>query len=370
MTKIIYLDYNATAPLLPEVKEAMISAFDYIGNPSSVHQFGRRCRNEIDKARKKIAAAVDATSKDITFTSGGTEANHLALSGLKLKHDAIYASATEHASIYKNILPGNLIPVDIKGQVRLDELEKCFIRANPPKLVSIALANSETGIVQHHLREIVELCHRYGCLVHTDAVQAFGKVPLSFKDLDVDLMTISAHKIGGPKGVGALITKPNLILKASYLGGGQEKGLRSGTENIPAIVGFGVAAELASQVDWQPVQQLISFLIDQLKIINPHICINSATDGLPNTLNFSTPGFNKDTQVIHFDLNGIAVSAGAACSSGKVERSHVLKAMGIADIYTNSALRLSLSTETTLPDIEQFLAVWQGFQATQKVEGL
>ncbi len=369
-TKIVYLDYNATAPLLPDVKQSMMDTFDRVGNASAVHQMGRRCRADIDKARKQLAAVLEISSKDITFTSGGTESNHLVLSGLNISKENIYASSVEHASIHKNIVSDNLIPVDINGQVRTDVLAEYFERSNAPKLVSIALANSETGIVQRHLKDIVDLCHKHTCLVHTDAVQAFGKTPVSFSDLGVDLMTISAHKIGGQKGVGALISKANIILKAPLLGGGQEKGLRSGTENIPAIVGFGVAAEISTQTNWTATRQLLDWIIDQLRFMNPNIRINSVEDGLPNTLNVSTPGYNKDTQVIHFDLNGIAVSAGSACSSGKVEQSHVLKAMGLDDMYVNSAIRLSLSPTQTKDDMDQFMTVWHAMQMTKKVEGL
>lgn len=370
MIKVVYLDYNATAPLLFDVKRAMIDALDLVGNASAVHQLGRRCRADIDKARKQVAAALDVSSKDIAFTSGGTESNHLVLSGLNIPKETIYASSVEHASIHKNILSANLIPVDDQGQVRLEVLAEYFERSNAPKLVSIALANSETGIVQRNLKEIVDLCHKHNCLVHTDAVQAFGKIPVSFSDLGVDLMSVSAHKIGGPKGGGALISKANIILKAPLLGGGQEKGLRSGTENIPAIVGFGVAAEVADKTSWTSTRKVLDWTSDRLKSLNPNIRINSVADGLPNTLNVSTPGYNKDTQVIHFDLNGIAVSAGSACSSGKVEQSHVLKAMGVDDLYVNSAIRLSLSPTQSREDMDQFITVWQAMQMTKKVEGL
>lgn len=179
-TKCVYLDYNATAPLLPDVKQSMMDAFDRVGNASAVHQMGRRCRADIDKARKQVAAALEVSSKDITFTSGGTESNHLVLSGLNIPKETIYASSVEHASIHKNVLPENLIPVDIHGQIRIDVLSEYFKRSNAPKLVSIALANSETGIVQRALKDVVTLCHKHKCLVHTDAVQAFGKTPVFF----------------------------------------------------------------------------------------------------------------------------------------------------------------------------------------------
>jgi cysteine desulfurase len=370
MTKVVYLDYNATAPLLPQVKDTMISALDLIGNASAVHHFGRKCRAAIDKARKQIGSVVGALPKEITLTSGGTEANHLAVSGLNISKEFIYGSSVEHASIHKNVLTDNLIPVDRCGQIKLDVLEGYFRRSNAPRLVSVALANSETGIVQYNFKNLVELCHQHNCLVHTDAVQAFGKIPVSFSDLNVDLMTISAHKIGGPKGVGALISRSSLILKAPLLGGGQEKGLRSGTENVAAIMGFGVASELAIHTNWDSARYLINNMMIQMKTFNEAVQINSMADGLPNTLNVSTPGFNKDTQVIHCDLNGIAISAGSACSSGKVEQSHVLKAMGVEDIYINSAVRLSLSPTSTTEDINHFLRAWEQMQATKKVEGL
>lgn len=370
MTKVIYLDYNATAPLLQQVKDAVIGGLDLVGNASAVHYLGRACRAEIDKARKKIAAGIDASPKDITLTSGGTEANHLALSGLNISKEFIYASSVEHASIHKNVGADNLIPVDRNGQVKLEVLEGYFRRNNAPKLVSVALANSETGIVQSNLKSLVTLCHQYNCVVHTDAVQAFGKIPVSFADLDVDLMTISAHKIGGPKGVGALISKPSLILKTPLLGGGQEKGLRSGTENVAAIMGFGVAAELATLTNWNQARHLIEHMVSQMKAFNDRVKINSMPDGLPNTLNVSTPAFNKDTQVIHCDLNGIAISAGSACSSGKVEQSHVLKAMGLEDVYINSAIRVSLGPTSTIEDINHFMQAWETMQVTKKVEGL
>jgi cysteine desulfurase len=370
MTRCVYLDYNATAPLLPEVKDAIILSMEMVGNPASVHQLGRKCRAEIDKARKQVAAAVDTSAKDITFTSGGTESNHIALIGLNIAKEHIYASSVEHASIYKNIHPDNLIPVDEYGQLRLEALQQAFNRPNHPKLLTIGLANSETGIVQHHLHDIIKICRQHGCLVHTDAVQAFGKIPLSFHGSDVDLMTISAHKVGGPKGVGALISKPNIVLKAQLLGGGQEKGIRSGTENVQGIIGFGVAAELAAGTDWRPVQGMLVEMIHQMKAFNPALRINSNEQGLPNTLNVSTPSFNKDNQVIHMDLNGIAISSGSACSSGKVEKSHVLKAMGLEDRYVESAIRISLGPKQSYDDIQQFIEAWQRMQITQKVEGL
>lgn len=370
MTRVIYLDYNATAPLLPQVKDAMMNAWTWVGNPASVHQLGRRCRAEMDTARKHVAAAVDVSAKDVTFTSGGTESNHLALTALNIPKANIYASSVEHASIYKNILSDNLIPVDAEGQLRIDLLQEAFRRPNPPKLLTVGLANSETGMIQHQLYDIIKLCHQNGCLVHTDAVQAFGKVSLSFQGLGVDLMTISAHKIGGPKGVGALISQPNVILKAQLLGGGQEKGIRSGTENVEGIIGFGVAAQHAANSDWKPVRAMLEDAILQMKRFNPAVRVNSSKNGLPNTLNISTPSFNKDTQVIHMDLNGIAVSSGSACSSGKVEKSHVLKAMGLEDIYVDSAIRISLGWNQSNEDLEQFISAWQRMQITQKVEGL
>lgn len=370
MTKLVYLDYNATTPLLNVAKEAILDSLEAYANPSAVHQAGRAARAQMEKARSVIANALSTNVKNVTFTSGGTEGNHIALSGLNLSAKHIYASAVEHSSIHKNILPQNLVPVMVDGQVDIAALKALFQREASPKLMSIVLANSETGVVQQGLNEIVSICHENGCLVHTDAVQAFGKVPVSFDELGVDLMTVSAHKIGGPKGVGALLSKPNVMLKATLLGGGQEKGLRSGTENIPGIMGFAAAADYAMHVSWESTRSLMRVLVDALTNFNPNIRVNSTNDGLPNTLNVSTPGYVKDTQVIHFDLNNIAVSAGSACSSGKVTPSHVLTAMGVDAQYVQSAIRVSLSPSTTRVEIDAFINAWKKMQNIRKVEGL
>ncbi len=369
MTKITYLDYNSTTPLLPQAKRAMFDAMDLVGNPSSVHQLGRKCRSLIDSARKQVARALDASPYEITFTASGTEANHLALFSLNISAKNIYASATEHSSVHKNILSENLLPVDACGQIQLEVLEKTFEHSCPPKIVSIALANSETGIIQKHLDQVVALCHKYNCLVHTDAVQAFGKIPLSFKDLGVDMMTVAAHKIGGPKGAAALISVSDIPLKAVHLGGGQEKGLRSGTENIPAIVGFGVAASYIALEPWAQVSKKLMGLAHKLQKLYPSIRINSMADGLPNTLNFSTPEYEKHMQVVHFDLNGIALSSGSACSSGKVTQSHVLQALKIPKPFASSAIRISVGPDINQADLDRFIEVWQQLLYTKKSEG-
>lgn len=369
MTNLIYLDYNATAPMLPAVKSIMMNAFECYANPSSVHKMGRLARGELDKARKTIALTLETDAKNITFTGGGTEANHIVLLGLKFDPKFIYASATEHSSIYKNIAAQNLVPVQLNGQLNLEALQAMFQRDNAPKLLSVALANSETGVVQR-LDEVIKICRTHGCLLHIDAVQAFGKIPVSFDALGVDLMTVSAHKLGGPKGVGAVVSKPNVMLKPILLGGGQERGLRSGTENIAGIVGFAEAAKQAVNFDWSQAKQSLKRVSDAVQMFNSEVRINSDLDGLPNTLNISTPGHFKDTQVIHFDLNNIAVSAGSACSSGKVTSSHVLTAMGINEKYVHSAIRLSIAPYTQQTELDAFICAWKQMQDIRKVEGL
>lgn len=349
----VYFDYNATAHMLPEVMDVVVEAMKKVGNSSSVHTSGRLMRASVECARKQLAASIDADSKNIVFTSGGTESNHIALIGNDFFKDKIFVSEIEHASIYKNFSNSQYIPVTSDGIVDLNVLDT-ILHICRPNLVSVGLANSETGIVQP-IKEIVGICHSYGCLVHTDAVQAFGKIDVSFENLGVDMMSLSSHKIGGPMGVGALVYKESVPLKSITLGGGQEKGIRPGTINIPGIAGFGKASELTKFVDWSKTMRQIEKIVNAL---GSRSTVIGRGAKLPNTLAVSTIGCHKDSQVIHFDLEGVDLSAGSACSSGKVEHSHVLKAMGLEDAICSSTIRLSLGPNHLDADVERFICAW------------
>jgi cysteine desulfurase len=343
-----YLDWNATAPLRPEAAAAMREAIAQCGNPSSVHRWGRAARRAVEAARDKIAALAPG---DVTFTSGGTEANHLALLGAG--HRRVLVSAIEHGSVLQVAPTAEHIPVDRNGIVDLAALETLLAKG-PPALVSVMLANNETGVIQP-LAEIVEIAHRSGSLVHTDAVQAAGKIPL---DTGADILTLSAHKIGGPQGIGAVISRVELA--PMIRGGGQERGRRAGTENLVGIAGFAAATEAALGADYEPVRRLR----DRLEATLSDAVIAAAeAPRLPNTSAIAMPGMAAETQVIAFDLAGVMVSAGAACSSGKVGPSHVLAAMGIAPEIANSTIRVSLGWTTTEADIDHFIDTWTALRA-------
>jgi cysteine desulfurase len=356
----LYADYNSTAPLLPSVKNVVLETLEIYGNPSAVHSIGREAKRIIEKARKSIAEAFQA--KEICFTASGTESNHIAISGLGIDPQYICSLSTDHSSVVQNIFPENRIPVDANGQLLISDLHNRFNSSTPPKLISIGLANAETGIVQN-LSELVELCHKNDCLVHADAVQAVGKIACSFEDSKVDLMSISAHKIGGARGAAALLYKPYIQFKNMLLGGGQEKGIRSGTENVPAIAGFSEAVNHINYEKWSEIKDLLTILKNRMLSSSVDVSINSKADGLPNTLNLSTLGIQKDVQIVCFDIQGIAISAGSACSSGKVKRSHVLEAMGIDAPYVDSAIRISLGPNSSPLDIELIFNAWASMDA-------
>jgi cysteine desulfurase len=341
-----YLDWNATAPLRPESAAAMQEAMTLCGNPSSVHRRGRAARQAIEAARDKIAALFPG---DVIFTSGGTEANHLALLGTgRLR---VLVSAIDHSSVLQAVPAAERIPVDPNGIVDLTALD-ALLASGPPALVSVMFANNETGVIQP-LAEIAEIAHARGALVHTDAVQAAGKIPL---DAGADILTLSAHKIGGPPGVGAVISRVELA--PMIRGGGQERGRRAGTENLVGIAGFGAAA--AAATDYEPVRTLR----DRLEAALPDAVIVAAEVlRLPNTSAVAMPGMPAETQVIAFDLAGVMLSAGAACSSGKVGPSHVLAAMGLDPTIASSTIRVSLGWTTTEADIDHFIDTWTALYA-------
>ena len=364
MNQRSYLDYNATSPLRPEVREAMTEALAVYGNPSSVHAEGRAARALIEEARAEVAALVGARPEDVIFTGGGTEANALALAAQSGGAWHCYMSTIEHPSV---LAGGRFFPeitariaVTQDGVVDLEilasELEKHHLGGWRP-FVSLMAANNETGAIQP-VAEASEIVHSAGGLIHTDAVQAAGRIKLDMAALGPDMLSLSAHKIGGPKGVGALVLGRGASVEPLIKGGGQERRRRAGTENVAGIAGFGVAAELA-RADLAKSRE-IAGLRDELEkealAIAPNALVLSAkVERLPNTSCIAVPGVKEETLVIGLDLAGVAVSSGAACSSGKVEASHVLSAMGVPEEVAQGAIRVSLGFATRRDDIESFL---------------
>ncbi|MFO7477180.1 MAG: cysteine desulfurase family protein [Methyloceanibacter sp.] len=359
-----YLDYNATAPLRPEVREAIAAALSVYGNPSSVHAEGRAARALVEDARAKVAALAGARPEDVIFTSGGSEANVLALAAHGAGAWHCYLSAIEHPSVLAGgrFYPETTtrVPVTQDGVIDLEllasELEKHHLGGWKP-LVSLMAANNETGAIQPVARTS-KIVHSAGGLLHTDAVQAAGRIKLDIAALGADLLSLSAHKIGGPKGIGALVLGNGASVDPLIKGGGQERRRRGGTENVAGIVGFGVAAELA-RADLARAGQ-IALLRDALEkealAIEPDAVVLSAkVERLPNTSCIAVPGVKAETLVIGLDLAGVAVSAGSACSSGKVETSHVLSAMGVPEEVAQGAIRVSLGFATKGDDIDNFL---------------
>ncbi|MEI7804804.1 MAG: cysteine desulfurase family protein [Hyphomicrobiales bacterium] len=367
-----YFDWNATAPLRAEARAAMTAALDHTGNASSVHGEGRAARKLIEAAREQVAALVGASPKNVTFTSGGTEANMLALTpaievgGLKAPRDRLLISSIEHLSVRAGgrfaLEQIQDVPVASNGQIDLAAL-KDRLKGTERALVSVMLANNETGVVQP-IREVAGIVHEAGGLLHVDAVQGAGRIPCDIAALGADMMTISAHKLGGPQGIGALIRRDEALHIAQPLikGGGQERGARAGTENVAAIAGFGAAAaaaKLAMEQDARRMTALRERLEAGLRATAPSVVIfGHDSPRLPNTTLFAVASLKAETAIISFDLNGIAVSSGSACSSGKVAASHVLAAMGVAPELARGAVRVSLGWSTTEDDIEQFLNAW------------
>jgi cysteine desulfurase len=375
MADRLYLDWNATTPLRREAREAMTAAMDLSGNPSSVHAEGRRARKLVEDARATIAGAVGELARNVIFTSGGTEANALALTpGLRRASgppvERLAVSAIEHASV----LAGGRFPTEAIstiavtrfGLVDLDRL-RLMLADMPPALVSIMLANNETGAVQP-VAEAGEIVHSAGGFLHVDAIQAFGKIPFDIKALNADLLTLSAHKIGGPKAAGALVLAEGLLGPEPLLrGGGQERGHRAGTENVAGIAGFGAAASAAlSAMDRDAIRlgNLRNHLESGLRQTPEMIVFSDEVMRLPNTTLFTVPGLKAETAVIGFDLAGIAVSSGSACSSGKVQPSHVLQAMGFGPKLAQGAVRLSLGWSTSEADIDHCLEAWRKLVGT------
>ena len=372
-----YLDYNATAPMRPQVVEAVARALLLPGNPSSVHAEGRAARAQVEAARDKVARLVGAKAQNVVFTSGGTEAANAVLSpslrGLAGPRGAgcLLAGAGEHPCVLEGHRFGKAverIPVDRNGIVDLGWLEARLERAEESVLVSIQTANNEIGVLQP-VAEVAQLVRAHGGLTHTDAVQAAGKIPLAIGDLGVDVLTLSAHKLGGPKGVGAIVLADGVGLGERLIrGGGQERGGRAGTENVAGIVGFGVAAEIAAkdlEAEAKRLTDLRQACEAELRRIAPDMVIfGGSAERLPNTLAFAIPGVRAETALIAFDLDGIALSSGSACASGKVWRSHVLDAMGVPATLAEGAIRLSLGWNSSDADVKNFAAACERLVAS------
>jgi cysteine desulfurase len=375
MSERVYLDWNATAPLRPEARAAMMAALDLVGNPSSVHHEGRAARRLIEEARERVAALVGAEPRNVVFTSGGTEANMTALNPAletpenKRGFDRLMVSAVEHASVRAG---GSFasdqveeVPVTGDGVVDVGALERRLIElqrqgARPP-LVSIMAANNETGVIQP-VEAAAAMVHAAGGLFHVDAVQVAGRIPFDIACSGADLVTVSAHKLGGPQGVGALVRRSEILHLAEPLlrGGGQERGARAGTENVAGIAGFGAAAA-AAMVTMAADGERMRSLRDRLEVGlagGPTVVFGRNAERLPNTSLFAVPGLRAETTLINLDLMGFAVSSGSACSSGKVAASHVLAAMGVPGDLSSGAIRLSIGPATRENEIDLFLKAW------------
>jgi cysteine desulfurase len=375
MANRVYLDWNATTPLRPEARQAMQAAWEFSGNPSSVHAEGRQARQLVEDARSAVAAALGAVARNVVFTASGTEANALAL-GPSLHGTAgkpaqrLLMSAVEHTSVLSGgrFAAGAIekIAVTPAGVVDLADL-RAKLAAGGPALVSIMAANNETGALQP-ISEAAQVVHEAGSLLHVDAIQVFGKILFDINMLGADLVTVSGHKIGGPKGIGALILADGLLgIEPLLRGGGQERGRRAGTENVAGIAGFGAAVKAAMaalEADGKRLRALRERLEAGLRQTPGMIIFSEGAPRLPNTTLFTVPGLRAETAVIGFDLEGVAVSSGSACSSGKVQPSHVLEAMGYGPKLAQGAVRLSLGWSTTEADVDFGLQAWRKLART------
>jgi cysteine desulfurase len=360
-----YLDYNASAPLRPEARAAMLAALDVGGNPSSVHAEGRQARTVIETARTAVADLIGARAADVVFTSGATEANASALAG---RWDTIFLSGVEHDSVRANARKSGArlveLPVRADGRLPADAIAELLGRTGKAglgrALLCVQLANNETGVIQP-VTDIAAVAHAHGVNVLCDAVQAPGRLPVDCATLGADFVSLSAHKLGGPKGVGALVIVDGAPLPALISGGGQERGRRAGTENLPGIAGFGAAAA-AARADLAAITAAANrrdaLEATVLRITPDAVVVGQQAPRLANTCCLALAGLAAETAVIRLDLAGIAVSAGAACSSGKVGHSATLAAMGLDPALSRAAIRISLGADTSDADIAAFLAAW------------
>ncbi len=366
----IYLDYNSTTPMDEAVVETMrkVMAEDY-GNPSSFHGFGVKAKAAMDEARGKIAAVLGAESSEIYFTSGGTEADNLALKGAayarqkkgkhiiisKIEHHAVLESAH---FLEKNSYEVTYLDCDRDGVVSIDQLRRVI--KPETTIVSVIMANNETGVIQP-IREMAAVCREASVLFHTDAVQAVGKIPVNVKDLGVDMLSLSAHKFYGPRGIGALYIRQGVRITPLFHGGGHERRKRAGTENVPAIVGMAKAIEIAADKldsEHARMSELGDYLIEQVQSKIPEVYLNGSRDNrVPSTVNLSFKGVEGESIILSLDLKGIAVSSGSACTSGTLEASHVLAAMGIDTLLAQGSIRFSLGRHTTREQLDYTVSV-------------
>ena len=381
MTKTpVYCDYNAGAPIRAEAAVAMSRALAAGGNASSVHSVGRRMRAMIEDARERIASALDASAENVVFTSGATEALHLALDAFNshanqiwlrtpagkydldaldpLQPASLVVAECEHDAVFEEGMQRRMLhaPLLHDGLVDLDALEPIIRSAEKPALVAVQLANNETGVIQP-IAKLAALCREHGALLLVDAAQAFGRIPVSIADLDATYLVVSSHKLGGPPGAGALVLAPGAPFVTTRFGGGQERGRRPGTENGAAVVGFATAVEWALK-DREEEAKRLAAMRDRFEAALPKdaVVFGASAPRLPNTSNFALPGLNAETAVIAMDLEGVAISSGAACSSGKVRSSRVLAAMGVAPELAKAALRVSFGHESKEADVDEALA--------------
>jgi cysteine desulfurase len=377
ISRKVYLDNNATTPLHPEVKKEMVKAMDVFGNPSSLHQFGRSANAMVKEAREAVASFIGGSPEEIIFTGSGSEANNTVLSILAYpskqcncsgvgKYHKIITTVIEHPCILETAkclsdrnVEVKYLSVDHYGKVSMEELEEELKKS--PALVSIMMANNEIGTIQD-IKQIAHFAHQYGSLIHTDAVQAVGKIPVDVNDLRVDFLSLSGHKVYGPKGIGALYVRKGTPFCPLIRGGHQENGRRAGTENTLGIIGFGKAIQMRAEEMIAEHEKLLGFkkiLKEGLKSKIENIQFNGhPQDCLANTLNVSFPGAEGESILLYLDLAGIAVSTGSACASGSLDPSHVLLAIGMPIEYAHGSIRISMGRNTIKEDIEYMIEVF------------
>lgn len=357
----IYLDHNATTPVKPVARDAMMAAMDLPGNASAIHKAGRTARRMLEDARATVVRTFNLGARDVVvFTSGATEANNLALRGSGMER--LIVSSIEHPSVLETArscgLALDIVPVLPSGIIDIHALEQLLQGNTRQTLISVMLVNNETGVIQP-VNQVVALARKHGALVHTDAVQAVGRIPLDIQSLGVDFISISGHKIGGPQGAGALIIANCAVIQPQITGGNQEKNLRAGTENLPAIMGLTAALDALDIASSQQLSAWRDRIESELSAVAPSLRIfGKDVARVGNTTMFALPGVSSETQLIALDLAGICVSNGSACSSGTVKASHVLRAMGADDTAAGASLRVSLGWNNSEDDVTRFITAW------------